>query len=471
MPDRISKVLGVPNSALRKQGVFDGFYRFDSLFHIDPALLRATTAPELRYSHQTFERYFADVLRLLTRARAQTSALWNEAIRRLMVPEINIAALGYSADGAEGHAIGFGLANNLATTAHEIIEAGISDPVIFELVGLIQEGIGADLISDMTLTAILPDVVNFNHRVIEKLNLNSTEVTLLNTRVTVPATADNNPILLLPEDILSPLPIAQCWSDIDVVARYNDNLRYAVNRLIGNTWKQATNRSRVTKRELREALLHHPELLRDLIEQYRGKPVTPYDFDSDPLGELLWQEVADAYVDKFPLALVNPTAPNEVVTVVSTICGHFRELVEANGLSELLYDNQGNLRPERTAQLSFFGIADSYCRANNLDISPECNSGRGSVDFKFSRGYGLRLNVEVKYSSNTKLVSGYTKQLPTYDAAEKSFHSIYLVLRTTDSESSIRRLQKLRNDALLEGKRAPDIFVIDARSKPAASHR
>jgi len=169
------------------------------------------------------------------------------------------------------------------------------------------------------------------------------------------------------------------------------------------------------------------------------------------------------------LAISDPKDQESLKQVVRRICGHFKTLIESNGLVKLLYDKQQILKPERAAQLLFFGIADAYCKANNLDLSPESNSGRGPVDFKISQGYQLRLNVEVKYSSNVKLVSGFEKQLPTYDAAEHSFHSVYLVLRTTPSERSIKRVQTLRNNALTSGQRSPDVIIVDARIQASAS--
>jgi hypothetical protein len=472
MPERISKVLGASQKALAKEGVFDGFFRFDSQFHLDPALLRATAAKELKQSAKRLEDYFSDILRLLDNAPDQRGPLWTEAVRRLKVTELNVAALGYSADGAAGRAIGYDTAENLANTAWQIIRAGVKDPVIFELVGLLQKNVGADLISDLTLGIILPDIVAFNARVIEKLGLHSTQARLLDEKVTLPCIRDaEEPILLIPEDILSPLPVAYSWDEIDIVAGYNQEVRQHINSVIGQTWKQATSR-RVTKEDLRRVLLQNPTILKDLVRQYKGKPLVPYNFKDDPLGEIVWQEAAKSYATDFPLSLAI-TDPNDCEVVRQTvvkICEHFRNLIESNGLFKLLYDQQEGLKPERAAQLLFFGISDSYCKANHLDLSPECNSGRGPVDFKFSSGYACRLNVEVKYSSNTKLVSGFTKQLPIYDAAEKSFQSIYLVLRTERSERGVKRLQKLRNDALSNGQRSPDIVLVDARFQPSASH-
>jgi hypothetical protein len=143
--------------------------------------------------------------------------------------------------------------------------------------------------------------------------------------------------------------------------------------------------------------------------------------------------------------------------------------VENNRLSRLLYDDAKKPRAEKTAQLVFWAIADAYCRANNLDLSPEVDSGAGPVDFKISKGYDLRINVEVKLSSNGQLVHGLEKQLPAYDAAEQSIHSIYLLVRTTETATSIDRALALRLKLERAKKRVPDIVVVDGRLKPSAS--
>ena len=40
----------------------------------------------------------------------------------------------------------------------------------------------------------------------------------------------------------------------------------------------------------------------------------------------------------------------------------------------LTYSGTDKPKPEKAAQLVFFGVANSYCKANNIDISPEFRS-------------------------------------------------------------------------------------------------
>lgn len=467
----LSTALGVTPESLSAEGVFDGFIDFDSNFHIDPALLSVSRALELKDSHLLFERHFSNILRLLDHSTNPGDIFFKEATKLLVFPEIDSAALGYAASGRAGRGIGEGLARDVAHTALQIVKAGIKDPVIFELIGLFQEDIGADLVSDMTLQVILPCIIRFNRRVVKNLNLKVRDIAIGEQTCPLPVDAENRSVLLMPKDILSPLPVAYCWEDIDKVAKHNSRVRRDINQYIGNTWKQATNRQRISKRDFRNAIIKDPELLADLISQYKGKPLAPYDFDSDPVGRFIWYEAAEKFAALFPLEIktkAHPTTEKMRETVLK-ICAHFGKLIESNGLFKLLYDKHRKLKPEKAAQLLFFGVADAYCRANDLDLSPECDSGRGPVDFKISSGSALRFNVELKYSTNKKLVSGYEKQLPTYNSAESAMGSVYLVIQTNRSLAPKRRLERVKEDGRAKRLFPPTIIWIDGQWSDSAS--
>jgi hypothetical protein len=476
MARKISDALEVPTESLESEGAFDAFAHIDSRLYIDPHLLQDTKTPELENSYQRFLNHFEAVIKLLDASTGRGDRFYREAFRRLVFRELPFTALGYSKDGIGGSGIGTGIARSLLTTAAEIVEAGVKDPDIFELVGLFEENVGADRVSDMIISIILPDVLKFSRRVATNLGVpthkfkaRSEEFELPYIREPTSTRRLRRPIILLPKEILRPLPVAYDWDDIDYVCAHNREVRERVNHIIGNTWKHATRR--VSKRELRRVLLSNPEALRDLLSQYRKKPAEQYDFARDPAGELIWDEIAKEYAEQFPLTLdvERRVTADTISEVVTTICEHFRRLVEDNGMFVAFYNDSGNRRHERFAQLLFFAVADAYCAANNLDLNREPNAGRGPVDFKVSRGYEARVNVEVKYSSNNKLLAGFTKQLEIYNRAERTQHSIYLVIRTTESTATIDRLLKIRSEELDKGNRVPNIIVVDGRHRSSAS--
>ncbi len=473
MPQRLSTILKVPGKLLDSKGVFNAFVDIDSKLYIDPSLLNKPKIKEFENSYSKFKTYFSEILTLIDHSQNQNDRFSREAFIKLQFKEFKYVALGYSIGNKSGNAIGPKIAINLLNTSHQIIKAGIKDPIIFELVGLFEKHIGADRISDMTIHIIKEDLIKFTQRVSDELNIKQKEFGSQKIKLPFnPKTGE--PIVFTPKELLQDLPIAFCWNDIDRVCRENDDIRNRVNKQIGNTWKYATS-TRVSKSQLKKTLLDNPEVLKDLIKQYKQKPKTPYDFVNDPSGQVIWAELSEKAVNDFPLNFASlklkPVTSENILHVTKTICEQYAKLIENNGWFEFLYDNAGNLRNERFAQKLFYGIADQYCLANDLNLSREPNAGSGALDFKITKGYHAIVTVEIKYSSNTNLIKGYSIQLPTYNKAESANNSIYLVLQTTKTDNSIKQLQKINKTAKDKGERVPDVIIIDARPQKPASHR
>jgi hypothetical protein len=459
-----SEVIGVSEEKLEEAGVFNGFVDIDSRLYVDPRLLRGSTAPELKESLKRFKSHFRDVFTLLRNSGVKNDAMWRQARNLLTFKEKPVMALGYAIKGTQGSAIGRGLADALTETAHQIISAGIVEPTIFELVGLLEEGIGPDRISDMSVAIIFPDLLEYSARIAKEMGLE----TVKRGKTKIPCDPETRKgVVMLPEDILSALPVAFDWDSRDFICVHNEQLRAKVNPIIGKTWRQA---SRVKKKDLRQILFKYPELIRDALDIYKSKKPGKYDFGKDPSGEFAWNALAKRYAGQYPLGLqkIKLDRPENVFVLVERICEKYKVLVEDNGLWEMFWYN-GKVRHERIAQLNLFGVADAYCEANNIDITREANSGRGPVDFKFSRGYKSRVTVEVKYSTNTKLWGGWQKQLPIYNKAEKTKYSIFLIIRTSDNYKTIEKIQASAIEEGQRGRRAPKVIVIDGRPVPPAS--
>ncbi|KAA9040837.1 hypothetical protein FW778_02000 [Ginsengibacter hankyongi] len=473
MPQRLSTILNVSAKILDKKGVFNAFVDIDSKLYIDPSLLAKVKIKEFKNSYSKFKTYFSEVLNIVDNSKNRNDRFWREANMRLQFKEFKYVALGYSVGNRSGNAIGREIAANLLDTSHQIIKAGIKDPIIFELIGLFEKGIGADRISDMTIHIIKDDLIKYTQRVSDELGIKQNEFGISKIKLPFnPKTRE--PIVFTPKELLQDLPIAFCWDDIDRVCQENSDLRNKVNKEIGKTWKFATS-SKVAKAKLKQTLLTNPEALKDLINQYSQKPRTPYDFVNDPSGQVIWAELSEKAVNDFPLNFASlnlkPVNSENILLVTKTICERYAKLIESNGWFEFLYDNSGKLRNERFAQKLFYGIADQYCLANDLNLSREPNAGSGALDFKITKGYKAVVTVEIKYSSNTNLIKGYTKQLPTYNKAESAEKSIYLVLQTTKTNNTIRRLHKINRASIDKHERIPEVIIIDARRQKSASQR
>ena len=471
MPRRYHEALKVSPAALRRIGAFDGFVDLDSELYVDPRLLTRTRVPEFRDAAGLFEAHFRKVFRLLKQARREDDQFWEEAVTRLQFKEVTHTGLGYGKTSTRGSGVGRTLAIALARTARELLRAGIDDPDIFELLGLFQDKFGPDRVSDIAVRVILRQILDYSERVASRLGAATRAIDIDGVSGAVPFDAHPDRwFLLLPAGILTQLPVARDFSDISSVCSHNHALRAYVNERLGPAWRE-TLRS-LNKTEVRRLLLREPGMFREIIADYRSTEPEPYDFDADPAMEFGWHQAGKAAAADNPVSLTLPAtpSPHQVVDAVATICRAFARLVEDSGVWEALWDSSGRPRTERVAQRLFLTVADSYCRANNLDLSPEANAGAGPVDFKMSHGYDGRVLVELKRSGNSQLAHGYGKQLELYKTAEQTTHGFFVIVDFGDrNERAIESIVRRAKRAERQGKPFSRVIVVDASQKESAS--
>jgi hypothetical protein len=469
VPVSVTEAFRIRKKKFAATGALDALLDMDSRLFIDPHLLAAAKTPELEGAHETFRNHFRRLLKVLRLCPPipDDGVLWRTAHRLLEFPEVSGICIGYGKDTIAGNGIGYELRSQVLATAKTIVDAGIADPELFEILGLFEEGIGADRISDMTAKVIRHHLYEYSQRVFRDLDIKRTES--IEGKYSLPRNPEQNrrtPVILVPLEILRPLPMALDWGDADEILYANAALRAKVNELIGNTWKRA---ARLPKDDLKGILLENPDLLKDVLRQYKEKPAAQHDFETSPLGAAILYSLAAQWVKDEPLDLeLRKKTGAEVHDICLAICKKFTSYLELHA-TKLLYKPNGLPHREEVAQLLFYLVADAYCEANDLDLSPESDAGRGPVDFKISNGYRTRVNIETKLSSNKKLLHGYETQLAEYNRAEDAYAAIYVVIDVGTGGKWLENLTALRNRLAEGGKQVPDIIVIDGKLKPSAS--
>ena len=421
----------IPPDIFEKTGAFDPILTIDTRLFIDPRLVLKTTTPEFENSSTTIFDHFASVMRIVKHIEKKGDVFWKQVDKLLTFPEVDGLCIGYSANGSSGSGMGKALRENLLDNIRKITAAGIDDPVLFELVGIFQDKVGPDRISDMVAKIIIKDLIAFTQRVCSNCGIPMQSIVYSKglAQEDLPINPSNGkPIILVPKEVLRDLPVAEDYGDIATIMELNEHLRDELNAMIGTSLSAATLADK--KRALRETFVSHPEVLADLLKAYLKSNPEFYDFRNDPAGEVIWYRASRDVVSSSPLKLGLPTNPtiDDVEKVALQICEHFKHLVEDNQLARLLYDDKGIRKHESASQLLFFGIADAYCTANKLDLSPESDAGRGPVDFKVSSGFDGKVLVEIKLTSNQQLLHGFEIQLPVYMKAENSIRGIYFVI-------------------------------------------
>lgn len=474
-PKTLSDQFDIDRRRLDDLGVLDQTLAIDTKLFIDPLLLSSSEHPEMSYAAvDQYRHHFEQVIKFLVLTEKQEDVAWRSARRMLEFHEIPGTCLGYGAATIRGSGFGYGLTQRILHLGKEIVDLGVRDPDLFSAMALFEEDIGPDRISDMTTNVIRSALVEFNRRVLAELGLEGEEFEtdgLSGMLLANPMQKRRVPILLVPKDVLRKLPIALDWDDVSDAASKNAALRKNVNEQIGHIW---ANKTRRDKSVLRSQVMVNNESFQTLLNIIHEVTPKPYDADSDPDGLINWSHIAKGYADHYPLDLTAVKHLRDLDSVhrlVLEIVEQFKTLVETNGLNKELYKEDGKPKPESTAQRLFFAIAHSYCAANNVDISPEVDSGSGQVDFKFSKGFDARVLVELKLSTNSKLVHGYETQLEVYKLAEQTMRAVYLVIDVGKMGKKYELLISMRNQASERRDPLSDLYLVNGKVLPSASIR
>ena len=98
-------------------------------------------------------------------------------------------------------------------------------------------------------------------------------------------------------------------------------------------------------------------------------------------------------------------------------------------------------------------------------------SGIDQIDFKFATGFKERVLVEIKLSTNPKVVLGYTTQLELYKAAQQTMRAIYLVINVGSMGKKDQNLIKIRNEAAKRGDPLSSLEFVDGSLQASPSKR
>ncbi len=259
---RINDELGVQPEALEKAGIFNGYVGLDSPVFIDPKLLNVSSAQEFHQAYTRIHEYFERIFTLIRNIHDEGDPFWKKAKSLLKFHENPGLSIGLSSEDSSGRGIGNGLATEILKDARQIVAAGIENTTIFELLGLFTEGVGPDLISDMVAHICYADILSYSERLCKELKLKTVFVTHGTTRYAIAKKSGvHEGVPFLPKDVLSDIPVSKDWSDRDIVAAQNAQIRESLNELVGTSWRKATNQ--LKKSELKNILLNNPSLLKD----------------------------------------------------------------------------------------------------------------------------------------------------------------------------------------------------------------
>lgn len=469
-PLLFSTHFGIPAEEMDRAGFIDPFINVDTQLFIDPVLLDKSTHDKIRVdAYAAFCRHFENFVRLLSISEKEGDAAWRSASVLLDLREPPENGLGYGGSRRAGSSRPEEVRLTIMRTASDIIRLGSKDPEMISLMGFFEENVGPDTISDFTTRVIVNQLGEMTQNFCEANGV-ATE-SFEDVYYRLPTFMDINgkktSAVLVPKDIVRELPMANDWSDIDAAAAANARIRDRVNALLATIAKPtAAERKAALRRAVTESADQFDTFL-NAIKDFAAH----YDPNKDALGYYQLKEIIRTGAAGFKIEKqFDLSAGIDAISgVVRETIDLFKHHVEKGNLWEQLWVD-GTPKRERASQLIYYAMADCFCIANNIDISPEANMGGGPVDFKFSQGYHARVLVEMKRSMGT-VRHGYEKQLEHYKGAARTFHGFFVVIDYGDLGDKLEQIQKIRRERLAAGELASEIIIIDATRKESSSKR
>lgn len=454
---------------------FDPILDTDTPVFVDPFLIFKETGRQWAGAHDELIMHFDNCFHLIAQGnRSRASVAYKKALRLLTFPEPKEVCLGYTKSGTGGAGGGKGYAKLIAEAMEAAIARGLTDLRHFEELGILNEGIGPDRISDFTCNVLRARLIAYTKGVAARHHLPTKPVKIAGAaydpqRVAWVAEMHDLPwnpynkraVLLVPERFLRDLPTinADDWWENYEAEQIRDDVNYEVMGKVDKKRIVATARRRVIE-------------VAQWARAQEARSPDPYDIASDKNGIYQWDRATRSYANHHPVSFEAPEDDRAFFAIVDRLVAEFRLYIEEQRGWKLLWNDDSTEKHEEAAQLAFMGLARSYCRANNIVVDREVNLGKGPVDFKFSSGYARRALLEIKKLHNGKFWNGLTAQLPSYLSSDQCRDGWFVAIQYRDGGTSPKRLLRLPNEVRLVADRTATHLrfqVVDARPKESAS--
>lgn len=445
---------------LEELEVFDSLMDEDSNLFINIKRLRDTKVPEFKDSYENINSYFRDIGTLLKASKEYGDKLSKTAVKKFNFSEVRGINLGFS-KGTRGAGFGSKLSNQIIKDAYEIIKSGSEQPEIFHLTSIFEENVGPDRLSDMIETLIYDDIVRYTKRIYKEVGINKDNY----PEYCFESGLLINPykkceLLLLPIDILHELPIAESWEDIDRVICENEIIKKEMSEVVGKEWKKLVRSKK--KQYIKRFIFMKPELVNKIIDDYKATDVEAYDVHQNTEYRIK-KFVNEIIKMEYQINVAKKNSYKSACEIINS----FKHWIE-NQKGYMILKDVKTQNEEKIVQRTLHGSAIYYCKTNDLDISPESDTGRGPVDFKISRGDDKTV-IEIKLTSNPSVLHGFEVQIEEYAKSEGTENKIFLLIDNGKSSERIGKIYESYENKIKLGEKPATIILIDAKPKESAS--
>jgi len=482
-----SDFFNVSPEELEKYGAFNISLISDMPLFIDPFLLFSSNKSEYQALHKQILTYLS-----FLKERAEEKIEDGALIKSwYSFPEMKQNWLGYSQIGNSGKGLGRYFAKNMHSLMpvafKDLGKESLTDSTHLEKVGLFNQGVGRDNISDFTTNLILDFLLKYTETFAKK-SIAPELCSIFNVKKAyfdyqfqrwLPRSYylpkyDGDFVVLTPKDILTR---DETWiNHTEMLDRFNEisegieneELRSHINAYFASKIPviQMNNKEKdlYIKAAKWETLREFPELIeyyiqKKEIEKEEAKSVADEKVRS--VESLLVTNVHHFIENQLIHTKFYDVEP--VSSYVETIqrIKYLKDCIEKNDGYRLFYVNGKPISREDHLQYAFRFV----WFASPFDVNREVNNGRGPADYKVSLGANDSTLVEFKLASNSSLKKNLQNQLEIYQAANNTQLGIKVIMYFTDEEKA--KLDAVLRDLNLDNKK--NVITIDARRKVSAS--
>lgn len=442
-PIYFSDYFKVDKAKLKELGVFDPILNFDTKLFVDPILLKSSSNEIFQKARERYINFFNGLLKLLKSSEQVDDRFWRAAKQRSKFSEYKFTCIGYGDDSIDGTGPGSSFSDKLLESAKDIIEAAKDDSEMFLLLPLLEDGMGADGISDMTQSIIDDDICAYTQFIMEELGLtgeiqhksrDGSDYLLLKNPFS------KSVIKLLPQDILADLPLADTFDGWLVDAtELNPALRKKVSDDIGSSWFEQTKKDK--KESLLRALKEDDDLFVEVLKVLKEYAFEPYDVELDHRGVHRWLKDSEKFIAELTPGLGQAEDSLEAINeLVHEIVSSFKNLIENKNMKGLFWaDVRGTNKHvnEFYSQMLFFMVSKMWLAAqnSNVDVSYGKLVETEQFNIKFTVSGSHVVLVQIKHANNTSLQSTFQKHLE-YVQGELGLNSIVTVLNFKDKDTA-----------------------------------
>jgi hypothetical protein len=461
-----------------KDDWYDALMQTDTKLFVDPFRVYDDDTGVWKGAHAELVDFFNLVFELMAKASLNPqSAHWKAAENLLMFPEPVEFCLGYSKEANAGQGTARKTRERMLKAGSLAIKAGMDHVDHFEEMALFQGRIGPDLVSDIVCNVLKGRFIKYTQAVCKRhkgiktksIPIKHASWSRKNRRWESSAAVlpynpwTNSAILLVPKAFLRELP------SIEGDGFWEYAFAYEAENIKGEfEYDVARN---VDSETIAKLARRNPEMVKKYVARYEKHVPPAYDVQTDPRGLFNWYLAGKDLSTKIE-SVEQPQTQAAFCDFVEKLCKEFVWATEQRGGWKLLWNPDKTPRAESSVQQLFHIAMLGYCKAHDIDLSPEASSGRGPVDFKFSAGWTRRALVEVKLVNNSQFWHGLSTQLKTYIDAEGVKCGYFLAIRYHENDFLKARTKivegKAKELSKALGYKVVPIFV-DARPKKSAS--